>query len=58
MTATTCATSTSPTTTVGVTVANVAPTVTLPADRAVVAGVSTSVAVTFTDPSGDDTPPR
>ncbi len=41
--------------TVEVTVANVAPTVTLPADRTVVAGVSTSVAVTFTDPSGDDT---
>jgi Ca2+-binding RTX toxin-like protein len=41
--------------TVEVTVANVAPTVTLPADRTVVAGVSTSVAVTFTDPGGDDT---
>ena len=41
--------------TVEVTVANVAPTVTLPADRTVIAGVSTSVAVTFSDPSGDDT---
>jgi Ca2+-binding RTX toxin-like protein len=41
--------------TVDVTVANVAPTVTLPADRTVAAGVSTSVAVTFTDPGSDDT---
>ena len=36
--------------TVEVTVANVAPVVTLPADRTVPAGVPTTVTVTFTDP--------
>ena len=41
--------------TVEVTLANVAPTVTLPADRTVIAGASTSVALTFSDPGGDDT---
>jgi Ca2+-binding RTX toxin-like protein len=41
--------------TVTVTVANVAPTVTLPADRTVPVGTSTSVLVGFTDPGSDDT---
>jgi Ca2+-binding RTX toxin-like protein/plastocyanin len=40
--------------TVEVTVANVAPTVTLPANRTVNVGVSTSVSVAFTDPGLDD----
>jgi Ca2+-binding RTX toxin-like protein len=41
--------------TVTVTVGNVAPAVTLPADRTVPAGASTSVNVSFTDPGTDDT---
>ena len=41
--------------TVEVTVTNAAPVVTLPANRTVPAGVSTSVTVTFTDPGTDDT---
>ena len=44
--------------TVTVTVANVAPAVTLPADRTVPAGSPTSVTVTFTDPGTDDTHTR
>jgi hypothetical protein len=41
--------------TVEVTVGNVAPAVTLPANRTVTVGAPTSVTVTFTDPSDDDT---